>query len=164
MKNILAAVFFIFLLIIGSVSQAATTPNSVVTAQTPNRGIVQFLQGTDSAGTYKTLYTAGANGSIVKALFSNTNDASTGHTVTCQIVNSTVKYGGVSVNVAANSGFSNSFPSVNLMAPVVWPGLPLDSDQNPYLILISGDTLQCTYATALTSATLLNIVTVVSDF
>src|ERR1700727_2044141 len=56
-------------------AHAATTPNSVVTAQTPNRGVVQFLQGTDSAGTYKTLYTAGANGSKCNAMWSTNNDA-----------------------------------------------------------------------------------------
>ena len=39
------------------VADAAVTPNSDVTPQTPNNGKVQFLQGTDSAGTYKTLYT-----------------------------------------------------------------------------------------------------------
>lgn len=50
-------------------AHAATTPNSIITVQTPNRGIVQFLQGTDTAGTYKTIYTAGANGSKMTGLF-----------------------------------------------------------------------------------------------
>ena len=47
---------------------AATTPNSVVTAQTPKLAVVQFLQGTDTAGTYKTLYTGGANGSKISGM------------------------------------------------------------------------------------------------
>ncbi|MBV8453691.1 MAG: hypothetical protein JOZ29_15680, partial [Deltaproteobacteria bacterium] len=34
---------------------AAVTANSVVTAQTPNNSKQNFVQGTDSAGTYKTL-------------------------------------------------------------------------------------------------------------
>lgn len=164
MRNILALGSFLLVLFVGAFAQAATTPNSIVTAQTPNRGLVQFLQGTDSAGTYKTIYTAGANGSIVKGLFATSNDGSASHLVTCQIVNGGVKYGGVAGTVSINSGFANIAPQVNLMSPTNWVGLPLDSDGNPYFTLVSGDTLQCTYATALTSATLLNVVAVAADF
>ena len=49
---------------------------SVITPQVVNRAIVQFLQGTDVAGTYKTLYTAGANGSRCVALQSTNTDGS----------------------------------------------------------------------------------------
>lgn len=161
MKKILG--FLAFVLFAGAVS-AATTPNSIVTAQTPSRGIVQFLQGTDSPGTYKTLYTAGTNGSIIKGLFVTTNDPSASHLVTCQLVNGGVKYGGVAATIAISSGFANAVPQVNLMSPSNWLGLPLDSDGNPYLLMNSGDTLQCTYATTLTSTDLINIIAITSDF
>lgn len=145
-------------------AHAAVTPNSVVSAQTPNRGVVQFLQGTDTAGTYKTLYTGGSSGSIVKAIVATSNDPSVAHVVTCQIVNSTVKYGGVAANVPVNSGFSNTIPPVNLLSAVNWVGLPIDSDGNPFFYLVSGDTLQCTFATSLTTSDLINVYAVAADF
>jgi len=143
---------------------AAVTPNSVVTAQTPNRGIVQFLQGTDSAGTYKTLYTAGANGSKCMGMYTTNNDGSATHLVTVQIVNATVKYGGVALTSVSSAGFANATPPQALMTAAVWPGLPVDSDGNPFLMLASGDTLQATFATSLTSTDVLNIVVTCADF
>lgn len=142
----------------------STTPNSIVTPQTPNRGVVQFLQGTDSAGTYKTIYTAGANGSKVYGLWSNNNDASATHLITVQIVNAGVKYGGVAITSVVNAGFANAAPAQNLLSPANWPGLPLDNLGNPYLLLVSGDTLQATFATALTATDVLNIVAVAADY
>lgn len=160
MKKLLA----LFLILFAFPALAATTPNSVITAQTPNRGIVQFLQGTDSPGTYKTVYTAGSNGSKIIGLFTNNNDGSATHLITCQVVNSAVKYGGVALTSVSNAGFANATPAQNLLTPINWPGLPIDQDGNPYLYLISGDTLQCTFATALTSTDLINVIAVAADF
>lgn len=143
---------------------AATTANSIITPQTPNRAIVQFLQGTDVAGTYKTLYTSNANGSMIKGIWETNNDGSATHLVTCQIVNGGVKYGGVAFTTVSNSGFANNTPAINLLDQSVWPGLPVDSDGNPYILLISGDTLQCTFATALTATDVINLTAVVTDF
>lgn len=151
-------------LILPGAARAATTANSVVTPQTPNRGIVQFLQGTDSAGTYKTLYTGGTNGSKCVGMWSTNNDASATHLLTVQIVNSAVKYGGMSITSVINAGFANATPAQALMTPTVWPGLPLDNNGNPFFILASGDTLQATFATALTSSDLINIMAVCTDY
>jgi hypothetical protein len=153
-------ILLLTLLFWGSISFAAVTPNSGIAVQTPNRGIVQFLQGTDVSGTYKTLYTGGTNGSKISGIYMTSND-STSHLVTCQIVNSTVKYGGVSINTGTTlPGFANAVPAINLMSSTNWPGLPIDAWGNPYLILASGDTLQCTFATNLTSSDLINLVAV----
>ena len=145
-------------------AHAAPTSNAPIFPTAVNRGIVQFLQGTDSAGTYKTIYTAGSNGSIIKALWATTNDASLAHLVTCQIVNTAVSYGGTAVSIPISSGFASGAPPVNMMSFVNWPGLPLDSDGNPFLYLVSGDTLKCTFATGLTSSDVINLVAVASDF
>ena len=142
----------------------ATTPNSVITAQTPNRGIVQFLQGTDSAGTYKTLYTAGTNGSRCNALWSTNDDASATHLITVQIVNSTVKYGGVAITSVESAGFASAVPAQSLLSSVNWPGLPLDQYGNPYLQLVSGDTIQATFATNLTTSDVINLQASCQDF
>lgn len=145
-------------------AEAATTPNSIVTPQTPNRGIVQFLQGTDNAGTYKTLYTAGANGSRCYGLQINNTDNTTAHLVTVQIVNTAVKYGGVAVTTTTSAGFANGTPPQSLMLSSVWAGLPVDQYGNPYVQLISGDTIQATFATALSTGALINAYVVCNDF
>lgn len=142
----------------------AVTPNSFVSPQTPNRGIVQFLQGTDSAGTYKTLYSAGTNGSRCYGIWETNNDASATHLVTLQLVNSAVKYGGMAITTAESDGFANATPAKNLISSTNWPGLPVDQYGNPYIQLVSGDTLQATFATNLTSSDLINIVAVCADF
>jgi hypothetical protein len=145
-------------------ARAAVTANNFVTPQTPNRGIVQFLQGTDSAGTYKTLYTAGANGSRCYGMWSTNNDASATHLLTVQIVNSAVKYGGMAITSVESAGFVSGTPAQNLLAAANWPGLPVDEYGNPYVQLITGDTIQATFATSITSTDLINIVTSCSDF
>jgi hypothetical protein len=153
---------FIALIALGLMG--ATTPNSYVTPQTPNRGVVQFLQGTDSAGTYKTLYTAASNGSRCYAMWSTNNDASATHLITVQIVNSTVKYGGVAITSVESAGFATGVTPQNFLSSANWPGLPVDAYGNPYVQLISGDTIQATFATSITSTDLINIVTSCSDF
>ena len=145
-------------------ADAAVTANSLVSPQTPNRGIVQFLQGTDVAGTYKTVYTAGSNGSRCNALWLTTSDGTATHLMNIQVVNSAVKYGGTAVTTTLGAGFLTGIPPINIMSPTNWPGLPLDQYGNPYLQLISGDTLQVTYTTALTSTTVINLVASCSDF
>ena len=161
LKRVLLA---LALALVPAAAYAAVTANSFVTPQTPNRGVQQFLQGTDSAGTYKTVYTAGSNGSRCYALWATNNDPSATHLLTVQIVSSTVKYGGVAVTSVVNAGFANGTPAQNLMAATLWPGLPVDQYGNPYIQLISGDTLQATFATSLTTSDVINLVAVCSDF
>ena len=97
-------------------AEAAGTANSLITAQTPNRGLAQFLQGTDAAGTYKTIYTGGANGSKCFSLFSTNNDASATHLLTVQIYSGSVYYGGEAVTTALNAGFAAGTLPQNLLS------------------------------------------------
>jgi hypothetical protein len=142
----------------------AVTPNSIVTMQEPKVGVVQFLQGTDNAGTYKTVFTAGASGSKCNALWSTNDDSTTLHVLTIQLARGGIRYGGVAVITASNQGYSTGIPALNLLSPTLWPGLPLDSDGNPYLQLQSGDSIQATFATALTTATRINLIISCGDF
>ena len=84
--------------------------------------------------------------------------------MTCQLVRSAVMYGGEATNVPLSSGYAAGAAAVNLMSAVVWPGLPIDGNGNPYLYLSASDLIQCTFATALTAATYLNVGAIVSDF
>jgi len=157
-----------FLALLGTVlagpSWGAVTPNSPVFMQTPTVGKVQFLQGTDTAGTYKTLYTAGTNGARCNAMWLTTDDGTVTHLVTVQVVSGGIRFGGVAAATTVSQGFLNGTPPLNLLAPTLWPGLPLDSDGNPYIQLATGDTLQATYATALTAATRINLIVSCGEF
>jgi hypothetical protein len=160
MKKI--AALLVILLLAALPAFAAVTANSVITAQTPNRGILQFTSSS-SAGTYATLYTAGSNGSKCYGMQMTNSDSAT-HLVTVQLVNATVKYGGVALTTVATAGFANAVPPQSMMSAIVWPGLAVDSDGNPFIMLISGDTLQATFATAITAATVLNLQLTCVDF
>lgn len=139
---------------------AAVTPNSVITAQTPNRGILQFLPAS-TPGNYGTVYTAGANGSRCNALWVDNNDASATHIITCQLVNTAIKYGGWSLTTVSPAG-ATSFNQASLMPSTTIVGG--DSDGNPFIQMISGDTLQCTYATAVTAAEQVDVHAQCADF
>jgi hypothetical protein len=172
MRILQRLVLSLLLLSLAQASGAAVSSTPVF-VQTPKIGNVQFLQGTDSAGTYKTVYTGGTNGSKITGIFVTTNDATTSHLVTIQISSSTSAhcspntscYGGVAVTIPVSSGYVNAAPAVNMMSAILWPGLPLDSDNNPYFMLPGNTyTIEATFATALTSTNWLNVVVVAADY
>jgi hypothetical protein len=143
---------------------AATVPNSIITPQGLKVGVQNFIQGTDSAGTYKTIVTGDADGTICTGLYVTSDDGSASHLVTIQFARSATRYGGLAVTVPISTGYANATPAINLLAPSLWPGLPLDSDGNPYLFLQdANDTIQATYATALTASTRINVVAFCKD-
>lgn len=161
--------FLWLLLLLPTVAHATVTANSIVTAQTPNRGVVQFLTA-DAAGTYKVLYTGGTNGSRCNAIWLTTNDTAT-HVVTVQFANQTTVIsgitggrGGLSITTVAAGGTTAFATPINILLSSNWPGLPVDSDGNPYIQLTSADSLQATFATAITASTAVNLVASCSDF
>jgi hypothetical protein len=150
-------------------ADAAVTPNSVVTPQTPNNARVQFLQGTDSFGTYKTLYTAGSNGSVCFGIETTNSEATQTHLVTIQEQISAVKYGGAVVTTVAGSGLVSGTPQEISGVPGVqgtWTSLPVDGNGNGYTQLVSGDTLVATYGTPnlATSGSVINVRAVCNDY
>lgn len=160
-------------IILPSLPGLAAVTATPVFVQTPKIGKVQFLQGTDTAGTYKTVMTGGSNGSKIVGMYVTTNDASATHLMTIEVSSSTSAhcspstscFGGVSFTLAVSSGFANAAPAVNAMSPSIWPGLPRDSDGNPFLYLPDATyTIEATFATALTAAKWINIVVVYADF
>jgi len=170
------------LLLVGRPAFAAVTANSIVSPQTPNAAVVQFLQGTDTAGTYKTLYTGGSNGSICYGIGTSNTDAGVvaGHLLTIQVVRSGTKYGGTALQtipsagfVAGSGGAGTSTPPQVLTGNIsgtgpntsVWASLPVDNLGN-YIVQLgsANDSIQVTYATALTSAAVINVYAVCNDF
>jgi hypothetical protein len=141
---------------------AAVTANSVVTAQTPNNGKQNFIQGTDAAGTYKTIYTAGTNGSKCNGISVANDDASATHVITFEVVNgaNTYHYS----TFTTSSPASGSYSTANALSSTNWAGLPVDSDGNPYLQLVNGDVLKATFATALTASDEIDVFAPCADF
>lgn len=162
--------FVCALALLPSFALAAVTANSVVTAQTPSRGFVQFLNA-DTAGTYKVLYTGGTNGSKCTGLYIVTSDTAT-HVVIVQLANVatvigsiTAGRGGPVVTTVASSAITTFAAPISMMTTTLWPGLPVDSDGNPYFILANNtDSIQITFATTVTSGAALNGYAVCSDF
>lgn len=142
----------------------AVTPNSVITLQAPKLDLLQFST-LDTAGTYKTLATGGANGTKITGLWASNAD-STAHLLTVGINrNAGPNQPFAATTLPISAGIANGVPPVNLLSASVWPGLPVDSDGNPYLLLQStADLLVATYTLAFVAAGLINLGTVRGDF
>lgn len=142
----------------------AMTPNSIITVQAPKVDLLQFSTA-DTAGVNKTLSAGAANGSKIVGLFATSNDAGAAHLMTVQMNRSGVNYGGAAVTVPVSAGFTNGNPAINLMSTAIWPGLPIDSDGNPFIFLSSTlDNIVATYGTAITAAASVNLAAMRGDF
>jgi len=141
-----------------------TTP---VLVQTPKITPQNFVEGVDVAGTYKTLHTAGANGSKIVAIIATSNDNAASHIMTLAITRSDINYTLGTVTLAANAGSDGTQFSLDLLAGGTnfnTVGLPKDNDGQKYIFLESGDTLRATYSNALTSGKQLMINTIGANF
>lgn len=118
--------------------------------QLPKNGNVQILPA-DASG-LKTIYTGGANGSKISALIVTSNDTSA-RDVTWGITVSAVFYPLGTITIPITAGQVNSAAAVNLLDLSKTPGLPVDSDGNPYIFLASASyTLQIKALTTVTAA------------
>ena len=138
-----------------------------VLPQTPKITPQNFVQGTDAAATYKTLYTAGANGSKIVAINVVTDDGTATHVLTLALTRSSVNYGIGAYTIPINSGTDGAAAAIDLLKggpSTLIPGLPFDNDGQRYLLMESGDTLRMTFATALTASKRIDVVTIGADF
>ena len=137
----------------------AATQQTPIYPQLPKNTKTCFIQGTDSAGTYKTIYTGDADGSKVVAVWAGTND-DVSHLVTVRHSTSTADHcatngtcgSGASATVAATAGYADGVPVENMLG-TNWPGLPSDSDGNLFIYISDNtQTLEATFATAFSTA------------
>lgn len=151
---ILATLLFTF-----SPAIAAPTANSFVTPQTPNLGLTQFVQGTDVAGTFKTLYTAGANGSRCYGMWMANDDNTTTHAVQVEINRGAFVYIFQSVTTVQQASYASGAQSL-----MTWSGLPVDQYGNSYIQLAASDIIKVTFLTALGVASQINVGISCSDY
>jgi hypothetical protein len=134
----------------------AFTQNTDATfVRQPQNGKVQIANA--DAQAQKTVYTAGASGSKVTSLVAQSTDTSA-RDVQISITNGGTSFPLGVVTVPIGAGNSGSVPAVNLLNAAELPGLALDSDGNPYIHLISGDTLTVSALTTVTAAKLITVI------
>lgn len=131
--------------------------------KTPNRGVVQISTGTGTS--VVTLYTGGVNGSKIVGINATTT-STTAFDLRLYLTNGGVNYFVSTGSLTALSGSVSTVPSVNLFALSIAPGLPIDSDGNPYLLLASSaDSLSVQAGTTIpTTGGLAHVVAVSGDF
>jgi hypothetical protein len=126
----------------------------------PQNTKVQITHSTGTASV--TGYTAGSSGSKIIAIIVTNTDTNP-YSVQTSITNGTVYLLGTK-SVPTSAGNVAGTPATNLLDPTVMVGMPLDSDGNPFLYLISGDTLTFASLSTVTTAQTLNITVLAVDF
>lgn len=139
----------------------ATTPNSAITPQTPEAGPVQIVPADTT--TQKSVFAAGANGAKITGVVACSDDTAA-RVLQLSILRSAVNYVLGSVNVPALSGTDGIAPTVNLLDPSKIPGLPVDNDGQPHILLESGDTLQVKTLVTVTAAKTIHVVSFGGNF
>jgi hypothetical protein len=156
-----APITALFFLAFGSLGWAAVTSNSIVTTQTPKAYKAQI---TNASGTTPVnLVIPGTNGTKVISIVCSNTDASS-YNVTFSVLRSSTTYLLDTVAIPASAGYSASAPPVSILNTINIPGIPQDSDGNPYLFLEPTDTLQMANGSTLATGKAISCQTVAADF
>lgn len=139
----------------------AFTQNTVPTfSKQPMRSAGQL---TNPGTTDVTVYTAGSNGSKIIGLIAASTDTSS-QNVQLAIQNGGTDYPLGNKAVPAGAGLNAGTIAVNLLDPTVIVGMPVDSDGNPFLYMVSGDTLVIKSGGTITSGKTLTVNALGADF
>lgn len=130
--------------------------------QTVKQGAVQILPADTTS--LKTIYTAPANGSRVDNILITSTDTSS-KDIQLVVTISSTDYVLGTIAVPANSGFTNSVVSLNMLAHSnLTSALNSDNNGNKYLFLASGSILKIKALTTVTAAKAINVVAQIGDF
>ena len=137
-------------------------PKSWQAALLSTTGAYTFVASTSTASGRVTLITAGANGTLVEGITITSSDSAT-KDLQLIILNS-VDYIVTTLNIPANSGFTNSVIPVDLFRSSQVPGLGYDVNGNRFLYLPSGSSLCVATTAALTAAKQISVIAIGADF
>lgn len=130
--------------------------------QAPKNYKVQILPADTT--TLKTVATGGANGTKISALMASSSDTAA-RDVTWGITTGAVFFPLGTVTIPITAGQIAATPAVNLFDLTKSPGLPIDSDGNPFIFLSSAsDTLQAKSLVAVTAAKEIDLTAIGADF
>ena len=147
-------------LLVAGVTWAAVTATPVF-VQKPKMPKVQITNANGT--TAQTLYACGADGTKVTGLFATSTDT-VARDVQITVVNGATTYVLTTVTTAINAGNVAGTAPVNLLSTTNFPGLPVDSDGNPYFYCESTDTLKVGVLVTVTSGKFVNVTAVAADF
>lgn len=149
----LIAVALMLLVLTAQIAQAVTATPAFL--QTPKMAAVVA-----SGIVQTTIYTAPTTGAKVIGLLL-TNTTGTASTATCQVKQSATAITFLVISVAVNAGTANGVPAVNAFSAANTPGLPIDSDGNPFIYLTNAsDSIQC----ASSGSAALSYIAIVAEF
>lgn len=134
---------------------------SPVFVGTPKVSMVQCVNADGT--TAKTLISDQNAASKVVALMA-TSDDSSARIFRVGLVRSATTYVIGTVSVAANSGTDGTVAATNLMNLTSMPGLPIDSDGQPYILLEDNDTLTVACTTTVTAAKTVSFTAIFGTF
>jgi hypothetical protein len=130
--------------------------------QTPKNGKLSVVSATSTSMT--TVYTGGTNGSKVFGMIAVSSDT-IAHDVQIAISRSGTNYILGTVNVPIGAGNTGTVPSVNLFNNVQLVGLPIDSDNNPFVFLLDAtDLLAVSMVTQVSSGKAVSVTALATDF
>jgi hypothetical protein len=93
-----------------------------------------------------------------------TNTDASGYNVTFSVLRSSTTYVLDTVVIPASAGYGPVTPPVSILNAANIPGIPLDSDGNPYLFLEATDTLQMANGSTIAAGKVISCHTVAADF
>ena len=153
-RSILCAALAAFII---SVPTWGAVTNTGVFPQAPTLDLVQILPADTT--TQKTLVTCTTNGTKIVGVIVSSTDTAT-RDVTLALVRSATSYTINTVTIAINAGSVAGTPPVNMMSATNAPGLPLDSDGNPFFYCNTGDTVKVNVGTTVTAAKAVNAIAI----
>jgi len=117
----------------------------------------------DAAATIKTLYTAGANDAVVKAINAVSTD-STARVFDLLINDGSTDYWIGSVSIPITAGTTGAIATVDLLGGTLMPSLPFDSTGKRVLPMKAGHILKVRNVTQLSSAKIVNIWAIAEEY
>jgi hypothetical protein len=122
----------------------------------------QLVNGTGT--TITTVATAGNQGSKVEDINISNNDSTTAYTLSIWINDGTTSHLWTTLTIPISAGAAVGTPPVSVFKSTQCPGIPLDSNGNPYIYLKAGYKLQVSVSVAVTSGKAVDVVATGGDF
>lgn len=155
-----APMLVLMVLLFSSLCLAAVT-NTPVFVQTPQLMVIQLPTAGQTPQALGP--TPGADGTKCIGMTA-TNTSANPYTLQVTFSRSAVNYVEMTVLVPANSGNTAAALAINMMSAANWPGLPTDSDGNPFFLLKSGDGIQINSTVAMADPAKVSVQAICGNF
>jgi hypothetical protein len=134
------------------------TPNSLIMPQKLRKQFISILPA-DTTSTWKTAFTAGANGSKIIAMCASSSDP------TARGIHTLLQRSSITISatpIPASAGFNDATSWVNLLLYAV--GLPRDSDGQKFFYLEANDQVWVRALITVAAGAQMNVYTIGADY